>query len=157
LLDGAISDLHEVTVELRELARGIHPAVLTEGGLAPALGSLLARRSDAARLVGAPAERFSAPVEAAVYFVAAEALTNVSRYAHATSVEVEVGLRDGWLELDIRDDGKGGADPGRGSGLRGMADRVATLGGTFEVVSPVGGGTRVRARIPCAAADTRPA
>jgi PAS domain S-box-containing protein len=157
LLDEAISDLHEVTVELRELARGIHPAVLTEGGLAPALGSLVARRSGAARLVDVPAERFAAPVEAAVYFVTAEALTNVSRYADATNVDVEVSLREGWLEFEIRDDGKGGADPGRGSGLRGMADRVAAFGGTLEVVSPVGGGTRVRGRIPSAAAGVPPA
>jgi signal transduction histidine kinase len=93
-------------------------------------------------------------VEAAVYFVAAEALTNVSRYADATGAEVEVRRCDGRVELEIRDDGKGGADPARGSGLRGMADRVAALGGTFEFVSPAGGGTTLRAAIPCAAAVT---
>ena len=151
LLDEAISDLQEATVELRELAHGIHPAVLTEGGLAPALVTLLARASGVARLVGVPAERFPAPVEAAVYFVVAEALTNVSRYADATGVEVEVRRYDGRVELEIGDDGKGGADPARGSGLRGMADRVAALGGTFELVSPAGGGTTLRAAIPCAA------
>ena len=150
LLDAAIADLQAATAELRELARGIHPAVLTEGGLAPALGSLLARASGMALLVDVPAERFAAAVEAAVYFVVAEALTNVSRHAEAAGVEVEVGRRDGRLECEIRDDGKGGADPGRGSGLRGMADRVAALGGTFEVLSPAGGGTTLRAAIPCA-------
>ncbi len=149
LLDGAIADLQQATAELRELARGIHPAVLTEGGLEPALTSLLARASARARLIAVPAERYAAPVEAAVYFVVAEALTNVSRYADATAVDVEVVRDDGHLLLEIRDDGSGGADPGRGSGLRGMADRVAALGGTFEVVSPVGGGTALRARIPC--------
>jgi len=153
-LDEAISELQEATVELRELAHGIHPAVLTEGGLAPALVTLLARASGVARLVGVPSERFPAPVEAAVYFVVAEALTNVSRYADATGVEVEVRWCDGRVELEVRDDGKGGADPTRGSGLRGMADRVAALWGTFEVASPVGGGTTLRAAIPCAAAVT---
>ena len=154
LLDEAFVDLQEAIVELRELAHGIHPAVLTEGGLAPALVTLLARASGVARLVGVPSERFPAPVEAAVYFVAAEALTNVSRYADATGAEVEVRRCDGRVELEIRDDGKGGADPARGSGLRGMADRVAALGGTFEFVSPAGGGTTLRAAIPCAAAVT---
>jgi PAS domain S-box-containing protein len=154
LLDEAISDLQEATVELRELAHGIHPAVLTEGGLAPALVTLLARAQGAARLVAVPSERFPAAVEAAVYFVVAEALTNASRYADATTVEVEARLRDGRVELEIRDDGRGGADPARGSGLRGMADRVAALGGRFEVVSPAGEGTTLRAAIPCGSRST---
>jgi PAS domain S-box-containing protein len=154
LLDEAIFDLQEATVELRELAHGIHPAVLTEGGLAPSLVTLLSRASGVARLVGVPSERFPAAVEAAVYFVVAEALTNVSRYADATGVDVEVRRCEGGVELEIRDDGKGGADPARGSGLRGMADRVAAFGGTFEVASPAGGGTTLRAAIPCAAAVT---
>jgi PAS domain S-box-containing protein len=154
LIDEAISDLQEAVDELRELAHGIHPAVLTEGGLRPALVTLLARAPATARLVGVPAERFPAPVEAAVYFVVAEALTNASRYADATSVEVEVRRFNGQVELEVRDDGSGGADPARGSGLRGMDDRVAALGGTFEVVSPAGGGTTLQAAIPCAAVVT---
>ena len=150
VLDEAISDLQEATVELRELAHGIHPAVLTEGGLAPALVTLLARARGGARLVAVPSDRFPELVEAAVYFVVAEALTNATRYSNATWVEVEVRWCDGRLELEIRDDGDGGADPLRGSGLRGMEDRVAALGGTFEVESSTGVGTALRATIPCA-------
>ena len=143
-------DLDEATGELRELARGIHPAVLTEGGLRPALRG--ARRPlDASRPGSSPSrtQRFAAPVEATAYFTVAEALTNVARYAAARRVEVEVARGDGRLRVEVRDDGRGGADPAPGSGLRGLADRVAALDGVLERDRPPGGGTVLRAEIPC--------
>ena len=93
-------------------------------------------------------ERLPAPVEAAAYYLVAEALTNVARYAHASTARVEVGLVEGALEVLVADDGVGGVDPEAGSGLRGLDDRVAAVGGTLEIDSPVGGGTTLRARIP---------
>jgi PAS domain S-box-containing protein len=150
LMDAALEDLDHATAELRELARGIHPAALTEGGLRPALDALLARCSVPVRLIAAPEQRFPAPVEAAAYFVVAEALTNVARYAGARAAEVEIGHRDGSLSVHVRDDGRGGADPAAGSGLLGLADRVAALDGTLAVDSPPGQGTRLHAEIPCA-------
>ncbi len=150
LLDAALDDLDKATSELRELARGIHPAALTEGGLRPALDSLLGRCSVSVRLVAAPEERFPAAVEAAVYFVVAEALTNISRYADAQRAEVEIVRRDGSLSVEVRDDGRGGADTAAGTGLLGLADRLAALDGTLAVDSPSGDGTTLRAEIPCA-------
>ena len=149
LLDAAIEDLADATRELRELARGIHPAALTEGGLRPALEGLVRRSNVAVRLTTTPGERFPAPVEATAYFVVAEALTNVSRYARARRAEVEVSRKEGALMVEVRDDGRGGADLKAGSGLQGLADRVAALGGRLEVNSPLGEGTRLRAEIPC--------
>ncbi len=150
LIDAALDDLDHATAELRELARGIHPAALTEGGLRPALDSLLGRSSFSVRLVAAPEERLPAPVEAAAYFVVAEALTNISRYAEAQRAEVEILRLDGSLSVEVRDDGRGGADPAAGSGLLGLADRLAALDGTLTVDSAPGDGTRLRAEIPCA-------
>ena len=150
LLDSALDDLDKATSELRELARGIHPAALTEGGLRPALDSLLGRSSVSVRLVAAPEERFPAAVESAVYFVVAEALTNITRYAEAQRAEVEIVRRDGLLSVEVRDDGRGGADAAAGRGLLGLADRLAALDGTLAVDSPSGDGTRLRAEIPCA-------
>jgi signal transduction histidine kinase len=150
LLDAAIEELGAAMGELRELARGIHPAVLTEGGLRPALETLAARSTVPVRLVSAPDERFGAAVEATAYFTVAEALTNAARYADPRRIEVEVRSADGTLSVEVRDDGKGGADPDAGSGLRGLADRLAALDGRLEVLSPVGSGTTLRAEIPCA-------
>jgi PAS domain S-box-containing protein len=150
LLEAALQDLDNATAELRELARGIHPAALTEGGLRPALDALLARCSVPVRLVAAPEERFPPAVEAAAYFVVAEALTNVIRYAGARAAEVEVTSHDESLSVQVRDDGRGGADPAAGSGLLGLADRLAALDGTLTVESPSGGGTTLHAEIPCA-------
>jgi PAS domain S-box-containing protein len=149
LLEEASAELREATVELRELARGIHPAVLTEGGLDPALRGL-ARRSTVAATIGAvPDGRFPMPVEAAAYFIVAEGLTNVARHAEGASrAEVDVTLADGCLVVEVGDDGAGAATLD-GSGLRGLSDRVAALGGELEVTSPAGGGTRLRAVIPC--------
>ena len=151
LLDAALGDLDGATRELRELARGIHPAALTEGGLRPALEALTARSTVPARLVAVPDARFSAPVEATAYFTVAEGLTNAARYSGAARVEVEVASVKGRLRVEVRDDGQGGAEEaGAGSGLRGLADRVAALDGELNVISPVSGGTVLYAEIPCA-------
>ncbi|HVE97904.1 MAG TPA: histidine kinase, partial [Mycobacteriales bacterium] len=144
------AELREALAELRELARGIHPAVLTEQGLAPALETLVARAGVDADLVTAPSERLPDQVEAAAYYVVAEALTNVSRYADATQATVAAHRQNGSLVVEVRDDGVGGADIAKGSGLRGLADRIAALDGTIEIDSPAGHGTRVTVRLPCA-------
>jgi PAS domain S-box-containing protein len=148
-LDAALGDLEHATRELRELARGIHPAALTEGGLRPALEALVARSSVPTRLVGVPDARFAPSVEATAYFTVSEGLTNTARYAAAKRVEVEAVHLDSRLRVEVRDDGRGGADPSEGSGLRGLADRVAALDGVLNVISPPGGGTVLRAEIPC--------
>jgi PAS domain S-box-containing protein len=150
LLDTALEDLAEATGELRDLARGIHPAALTDGGLRPALDALVSRSNVAARLVAVPTERFAAALEATIYFTAAEALTNAARYADATEVEIEVRGEEDQVMLEVRDDGRGGADPAGGSGLRGLADRAAALGGSMNVVSEAGSGTVLRVELPCA-------
>jgi PAS domain S-box-containing protein len=149
LLDTALGDLGTATSELRELARGIHPAALSEGGLGPALEVLVARSSVPVRVHPLPGERFAPVVEAAAYFTVAEALTNAARHAMAHTVEVKVLRRPDTLVVDVRDDGSGGADPASGSGLRGLADRLAALDGRLEVRSSPEEGTRVRAVIPC--------
>jgi signal transduction histidine kinase len=135
--------------ELSELARGIRPSALTTGGLSAALAEL-ASRAPVPVEVSMDAGRFPAAVEAAAYFVCAEALTNVAKYASAAFVRIEVHRDAGRLVVEIVDDGVGGADPGRGSGLRGLADRVEALGGRLSVHSPAGNGTRVLAKIPAA-------
>ena len=149
LLDEAAADLAAAMDELRELARGIHPAVLTEGGLEPALRGLVRRSAVPAVLVEAPVVRLAAPIEAAAYFVVAEGLTNAARYANAHLVEIHVTLHDDQLLVEVRDDGVGGADAVTGSGLRGLADRVAALDGSFTVHSAAGDGTTLRASLPC--------
>jgi PAS domain S-box-containing protein len=150
LLDEAIEELVQTTQELRELARGIHPAVLTEGGLAPALHSLAARSPVMVELCELPRGRLPQRVEATVYFLVAEALTNVARYSGAAVAEVEVRADDDRALVEVRDNGRGGAEPARGSGLRGLSERVAALDGCLELISPPGHGTTVRALIPCA-------
>jgi signal transduction histidine kinase len=150
LLDRSLEELDAGLSELRELARGIHPAVLSERGLGPALESLASRAPVPVRCVEVPSERLPLPVETAAYFVVAEALTNVARYAQASEADVAVTRENGRAVIEVRDDGVGGADPGSGSGLRGIADRVAALDGRLAVDSPVGGGTVVRAEIPVA-------
>jgi signal transduction histidine kinase len=150
LLEETATELAEATTELRELARGLHPAVLSDRGLRPALEALAARAPVPVELAEPPAERLPPAVESASYFVVAEALTNVARYARASHAAVSISRGDGEVEVTIRDDGIGGADPTAGSGLRGLADRVAALDGRLEVTSPRGDGTLVRAVIPCA-------
>jgi signal transduction histidine kinase len=150
LLDDAIEELTEATAELRELARGIHPAILTDRGLDAAVTALASRATVPVEIQRVPEERLDAPVESTAYFVVAEALTNVARYSQASHAEVEIGRANGTLVVEVRDDGVGGADPGRGSGLRGLADRVAAVDGRLVVKSEPGGGTTVHAEIPCA-------
>ena len=142
--------------ELRDLARGLHPAVLTDRGLAPALRDLATRAAVPVELGELPAERLPGPVEAAAYFTVSEALTNVAKYAQASEVRVDVGTRDGALAIAVADDGVGGASPGSGSGLRGLADRLGALGGELDVDSPAGEGTTLRAWIPLTVAVPDP-
>ena len=134
--------------ELRELARGIHPAVLTERGLEPAVESLASRAPLPVEVDICLAERLPGPVEAAAYYVVAEALTNVAKYARASEVIVGVGRSNSHACIEVRDDGVGGAAADRGSGLRGLADRVEALGGRLVLDSPAGEGTTLRAEIP---------
>jgi signal transduction histidine kinase len=150
LLDGARAEARAALEDLRELARGIHPAVLTDRGLAAALDALADRAPLPVEVEEVPDERLPGAVEAAAYFVVAESLTNVAKYAQASHAEVRVGRDDGVALIEVRDDGVGGADPEAGTGLRGLADRLAALDGRLEVESEPGRGTVVRARVPCA-------
>jgi signal transduction histidine kinase len=147
-LESASEELRLALDELRELARGIHPAILTEAGLGPAIESLAARSTVPSTVSGLPDRRLSPAVESTAYFVVSEALTNVAKYSSATEVTISAECPSDSLRVEVSDDGVGGADPAAGSGLRGLADRVAALGGQLSVVSPSGGGTRVRAEIP---------
>jgi signal transduction histidine kinase len=148
ILDGAQEQLSKGLDELRELARGIHPAVLTDRGLGPALEGLLARAPVAVEITELPEERLAGPVEAAAYYVVAEAITNVAKYAHASNVTVAVRRSNGLATVEVADDGIGGADPTRGTGLRGLADRLEALDGHLQVDSPAERGTRISAEIP---------
>jgi signal transduction histidine kinase len=141
-------ELQQALHELRELARGIHPAILTDSGLGEAVRTL-AQRSPVPVEVDAGDERLPAPIETAAYYVVAEALANVVKYAQASKATVYVGRDNGVVRIDIRDDGVGGADARGGTGLRGLADRVGALNGRLRVDSPAGAGTRVAAEIPC--------
>jgi signal transduction histidine kinase len=148
LLDEAQSELQTSLGELRELARGIHPAVLTERGLEPALQALVSRAPVPVAVEAAVDSRLAAPVESAAYFVVSEGLANVAKYAQATHASVSVRRQNGHVTVDVADNGVGGADAAHGSGLRGLADRVAALDGTLSLESPAGGGTLLRAKIP---------
>ena len=149
LLDEALEELAAATSELRELARGIHPAVLSDRGLDAAIGGLADRSPVPVDVLETPDGRLPESIESTSYFVIAEALTNIARYADAARATVRVAQTNGVVEIEVRDDGVGGADPEGGSGLRGLADRVAALEGQFEVRGEAGEGTTVRARIPC--------
>jgi signal transduction histidine kinase len=152
-LDRAVSEAKAVLSELRDLARGIHPAILTQAGLAAALGSL-AERSPVPAVVHAETdERFSAPVEAAAYFVVSEAIANVAKHASARRIDVRLAVETGRLIVDVVDDGVGGARPDHGSGILGLQDRLVAVAGTLEIESPVGLGTRLRATIPFSGPD----
>jgi signal transduction histidine kinase len=148
LLRMACGELEEANAELRDLARGIHPVMLTEQGLAAALRAVARRSQLPVEVVEVPVGRFAPSVEVAVYYVVSEALTNVAKYADATHVSVRAAVEDGWYVVEVQDDGRGGADASLGTGLLGLADRVEALGGSLEVASPRGSGTRVRARLP---------
>jgi signal transduction histidine kinase len=156
-LDDAAEQLKLALSELRELARGIHPAILTEAGLGPALRAVARESPIPVTLDLDLPDRLPVAAEAAVYFVVAEALTNVAKYADATRIDILAATVGDDLRVEIADDGQGGADPAAGTGLRGLADRVSALGGRFDVRSPAGGGTRVVVRVPLvSAADARP-
>jgi signal transduction histidine kinase len=150
ILDEARQGLGAALQELREFSQGIHPGVLTERGLGPALKELVYLAPVSIELAVPTDQRLPEPVEAAAYYVVAEALANVVKYASADVVSVTVQRRNGSAVIEVADDGVGGADPARGSGLRGLTDRVEALGGTLAVESPRGLGTFLRAEIPCA-------
>jgi len=148
MVAAAQEELTRALEELRELARGIHPAVLSDRGLQAAVEALAVRSPLPVEVVEVQGERLPEPVEAAAYFVIAKALTNVAKYANANAATVAVRRVNGHAHVEIRDDGVGGADPGRGSGLRGLADRVGALDGSLALDSPPGSGTTLRAEIP---------
>ena len=148
LLERIGSGLAEASAELRELARGIHPAVLTERGLAPAIDALVSRVPVPVEVIDVPADRLPPATEATAYFTVAEALTNVAKYANASHATVRMARENGVLEVEVRDDGVGGAQATTGSGLSGLADRVGAADGTLTVISPPGDGTVVRAELP---------
>ena len=153
LLDGLGKELTAASAELRELARGIHPAVLTERGLKPAIGALATRSTVPVEVLDVPDARLTPSVEATAYFTVAEALTNVAKYAQATHATVRVARVDGELVVEVSDDGVGGAKAGGGSGLAGLADRVGANDGSLSVKSPPGQGTTVRAVLPLASVN----
>jgi signal transduction histidine kinase len=144
--------------ELREISRGIHPAILSEAGLGPALKALARRSAVPVELDLNLGPRLGEPLEVAAYYVASEALTNAAKHAQASVIDIRVDGRDGALTLSIHDDGVGGADPGRGSGIIGLQDRVEALGGTISLLSPPGHGTTMHVQLPAgpSAAPTRP-
>jgi signal transduction histidine kinase len=147
LIDQTTAELQTAIAEVRGLARGLHPPILTESGLGAALESLAERSAIPVR-IAAPDRRYPPAVEAAAYFVVAEALTNVAKYSGAASATVAIRETPEGLRVSVTDDGRGGADPDRGTGLRGLADRVAAIGGRLTVTSPAGQGTTVLAELP---------
>ena len=144
----AVDGLNGIHEELRELSRSIHPATLSRGGLGSALKALARRSPVPVELEIRSVRRLPAHVELGVYDVVSEALLNAAKYANASVVHVEIDERDGRLDVRIRDDGVGGADPARGSGLIGLEDRVAALGGRIDVDSPAGNGMALAVEIP---------
>ena len=155
-LDAASEEARSALAELRELARGIHPQILTEAGLGSAIESLADRSSVDVAVDLRTDQRFSPTVEATAYFVVSEALANVAKYAGATRAHVRTDWHDDELTIEIADDGVGGAEPGPGGGLRGLADRLSAVDGRLEIFSPKGGGTRLLATIPTTAPAAMP-
>jgi signal transduction histidine kinase len=154
-LSGIVDGLMNVVDELRTISHGIHPAILSEGGLEPALRTLARRSAIPVRLELRVGRRLPEPVEVATYYLVSEALTNAVKHAHASAVKVELDTHDALLELAIHDDGIGGADPARGSGLVGLTDRIEALGGTLSVSSKPWDGTHIHAEIPLSAGTAR--
>jgi signal transduction histidine kinase len=144
--------LTDAAEELREFSRGVHPAILEKGGLGPALRALARRSAVPAEVSVRVPGRLPERVEVAVYYVVSEALANAAKYARASVIRVDVGMTDGALRLEVADDGTGGADPSRGSGLIGLSDRVESVGGRLAISSPAGDGTTLTVTIPLAAA-----
>jgi signal transduction histidine kinase len=149
-LDHARREIATSIEELRDVARGLHPAVVSGHGLEVALEQLAARAAVPVRLDVAVGSRLPEPLEIAAFYLVSESLANIGKHAKATSATVEVARNDGQVVVEVIDDGIGGADTERGSGLRGLADRVEALEGRLRIWSPRGGGTRLRAEIPCA-------
>jgi signal transduction histidine kinase len=147
-LDRLGDELAQASKELRELARGIHPAVLTERGLPAAIAALASRAPLPVEIIDLPAGRLPSVAEATAYFTVSEALTNVAKYAHATHATVSLASDDDALVVEVRDDGIGGAEASTGSGLSGLADRVGACDGVLSVTSPPGEGTLIRAVLP---------
>ena len=143
--------------DLRETARGLHPVILSRGGLEPALKALGRRSPVPVELDVRARERLPEPVEVAAYYVVAEALTNAAKHAHASFVRVEAEVIDGDLSVSVQDDGVGGANPARGSGLVGLTDRVEALGGKLTLHSPPAGGTRLHIDLPLSGRAIAPA
>jgi len=154
-LDGVAAELIGVHDELRELARGLHPAVLADGGLRPALKTLARRSAVPVRLDVRVDRRLPEPIELAAYYVVSEALTNAAKHAHASEADVQVEVGEGVLRVHVRDDGCGGADLTLGSGLVGLRDRVEALGGRLSLHSPPGAGTTLHIQLPVAAGYVR--
>jgi signal transduction histidine kinase len=148
-LRDASAELKLAIADLRELARGIHPAILTDDGLAGALESLAERSPVPIALHAGAVGQLPSTVEATAYFVVSEALANVAKHARATGAAVTTSRSNGTLRVEVADDGVGGADPSHGSGLNGLADRLAAVDGRLVVDSAPGGGTRLVAEIPC--------
>jgi signal transduction histidine kinase len=149
LLGEAVGGVTQLIAELQEISRGLHPAALSSGGgLEAALGALARRSAVPAELDLRVQRRLPDPVEVALYYIVSEALTNAAKHAGASHVAISVGERDGVVELLVRDDGAGGADPSGGSGLIGLRDRVEAIGGRIEVDSPAGAGTSLRVTLP---------
>jgi signal transduction histidine kinase len=148
MLVSAAEELTQALQELRDLARGLHPSILTDRGLGPALQALAGRAPLPVRLVNEVECSLPASVEAALYYVVAESLTNVAKYADATAADVRIHCTEGLAHAEVADNGLGGADPKAGSGLSGLIDRIEALGGRLGVESPPGGGTRVWAELP---------
>jgi len=149
LIGEAVSQLHIALAELRQLARGIHPPILMQSGLGPALESLAERSPLPVKILATPPRRLPSPIESTAYFVVAESLANAAKYARASAITVCAEQTEDRMRVEVVDDGVGGADLRGGSGLQGLADRVGALDGYFEIQSPAGGGTRVTALIPC--------
>jgi signal transduction histidine kinase len=147
-LEGAVTEVTGVLEEVHEIARGLHPSVLTDGGLRPALRALARRSAVPVDLYVQVVGRLPEPVEIAAYYAVSEALTNAAKHAHASVAEVEVAAGDGLMRVSVRDDGRGGADFGHGSGLVGLRDRVEALSGRVELQSQPGAGTTLRVVLP---------
>lgn len=142
--------LLEMLEELREIARGVHPAILSEGGIGPALKALARRSVVPVELELEAVDRLREPVEVAVYYVVSEALTNATKHARASGVRIRLEARDNRVKVAVHDDGLGGVDASKGSGIVGLIDRVEALGGRFAIVSPAGGGTSITVELPAA-------
>jgi signal transduction histidine kinase len=155
-LDGVVAGLDAALAELREIARGIHPTLLSQGGLGPAMAALARRCPIPVDLQVRVAGRVPGPIEVAAYYVASEALANAAKHAHATAAKVVVAADEGVLRVRVRDDGGGGATIGRGSGLIGLKDRVEAFGGRITLDSPPGAGTTLEVRIPLQQAGRLP-